>query len=249
MPTQPEIRILKNAADLFEAAAAEFAAQASAAVQANGTFTVALSGGSTPKTLYSLLATKPGIPWDKIYFFWGDERHVAPDQPESNYRMANEALLSKVPVRAEHIFRIHSEEKDAAAAALQYEQTLKDFFRLSPGKFPRFDLIFLGVGPDGHTASLFPGTSALTENQRLVVANWVPKFNTDRITFTFPVLNAAACVIFLLSGADKAATLQEVLENKSADLPSQKVCPVNGKLIWMVDEPAARTLSLPTQRP
>jgi 6-phosphogluconolactonase len=249
MPTQPEIRILKNAAELFEAAAAEFAAQASSAVRANGTFTVALSGGSTPKTLYSLLATKPGIPWDKIHFFWGDERHVAPDQPESNYRMANEALLSKVPVRAEHIFRIHSEEKDAAAAALQYEQTLKDFFRLSPGKFPRFDLIFLGVGPDGHTASLFPGTSALTENQRLVVANWVPKFNTDRITFTFPVLNAAACVIFLLSGADKAATLQEVLENKSADLPSQKVCPVNGKLIWMVDEPAARILSLPTQRP
>jgi 6-phosphogluconolactonase len=249
MPTQPEIRILKNAAELFEAAAAEFAAQASSAVRANGTFTVALSGGSTPKTLYSLLATKPGIPWDKIHFFWGDERHVAPDQPESNYRMANEALLSKVPVRAEHIFRIHSEEKDAAAAALQYEQTLKDFFRLSPGKFPRFDLIFLGVGPDGHTASLFPGTSALSEKNRLVVSNWVAKFNTDRITFTFPVLNAAACVIFLLSGADKAATLQEVLEDKSADLPSQKVCPVNGKLIWMVDEPAARILSLPTQRP
>ncbi len=173
MPTQPEIRILKNAADLFEAAAAEFAAQASAAVRANGKFTVALSGGSTPKTLYSLLATKPGIPWDKIHFFWGDERHVPPDHPESNYRMANEALLSKVPARAENIFRIHSEEKDAAAAALQYEQTLKDFFHLSPGKFPRFDLIFLGVGPDGHTASLFPGTSALTEKHRLVVANWV----------------------------------------------------------------------------
>lgn len=249
MPTQPELRILKNATDLFEAAAAEFATQASAAVRATGKFTVALSGGSTPKALYSLLATKPGIPWDRIYFFWGDERHVPPNHPESNYRMANQALLSKVPARAENIFRIHSEEKDASAAALQYEQTLKDFFHLSPGAFPRFDLIFLGVGPDGHTASLFPGTSALNENRRLVVANWVPKFNTDRITFTFPLLNAAACVIFLLSGADKAATLQEVLENKSANLPSQKVCPVNGKLIWMVDEPAARTLSLRTQRP
>ncbi len=165
MPTQPEIRILKTATDLFEAAAAEFAAQASAAVSANGKFTVALSGGSTPRTLYSLLATKPNLPWDKICIFWGDERHVAPDQPESNYRMANEALLSKVPVRPENVFRIHAEEKDAAAAALQYEQTLKDFFHLSAGEFPRFDLIFLGVGPDGHTASLFPGTSALSGNQ------------------------------------------------------------------------------------
>ena len=249
MPTQPEIRVLKTARDLFEAAAAEFAAQASAAVRAKGKFTVALSGGSTPRTLYSLLATKPGIPWDKICIFWGDERHVPPDQPESNYRMANEALLSKVPVRPENVFRIHAEEKDAAAVALQYEQTLKDFFHSSPGEFPRFDLIFLGVGPDGHTASLFPGTSALNETKRLVVSNWVPKFNTDRITFTFPVLNAAACVIFLLSGADKAATLHDVLENDSANLPSQKVCPAGGKLIWMVDEPAARTLSRPTQRP
>jgi 6-phosphogluconolactonase len=163
--------------------------------------------------------------------------------------MANEALLSKVPARAENIFRIHSEEKDAAAAALQYEQTLKDFFHLSPGKFPRFDLIFLGMGPDGHTASLFPGTSALTENQRLVVANWVPKFNTDRITFTFPVLNAAACVIFVTSGADKAPMLHEVLENSAADLPSQKVQPVNGKLIWLVDEPAASALSRPRKQP
>ncbi len=249
MPTQPEIRVLKTATDLFEAAAAEFVAQASAAVSANGRFIVALSGGSTPRTLYSLLAAKPGIPWDKICIFWGDERHVAPDQPESNYRMANEALLSKVSVRPENIFRIHAEEKDAAAAALQYEQTLKDFFHLSPGELPRFDLIFLGIGPDGHTASLFPGTSALNEKSRLVVSNWVPKFNTDRITFTFPVLNAAACVIFLLSGADKAATLQEVLEDKSADLPSQKVRPRDGELIWMVDEPAARTLSRQAQRP
>lgn len=243
MPTLPEIRILRSAADLFEAAAAEFAAQVSAAVRANGKFTVALSGGSTPKTLYSLLATKPGIPWDKICFFWGDERHVPPDHPESNYRMANEALLSKVPARAENIFRIRGEEKDAAVAARQYEQTLKDFFHLSPGKFPRFDLIFLGVGPDGHTASLFPGTLALAESQRLVVANWVPKFNTDRITFTFPVLNAAACVVFVTSGADKAPILHEVLDNPGAGLPSQKVQPAQGKLIWLVDEAAASGLS------
>jgi 6-phosphogluconolactonase len=249
MPTQPEIRVLKTASDLFEAAATEFTAQASAAVRANGKFTVALSGGSTPKTLYSLLARKPNIPWDKICIFWGDERHVPPDNSESNYRMANEALLSKVPLRAENIFRIHGEEKDAATAALQYEQSVKDFFHLSAGEFPRFDLIFLGVGPDGHTASLFPGSEGLNETKRLVISNWVAKFNTDRITFTFPILNAAACVIFLLSGADKAATLHEVLEHDSADLPSQKVGPVNGSLIWMVDEPAASTLSRPTQRP
>lgn len=243
MPAQPEIRVLKTAAELFDAAAAEFAAQASQAVRANGRFTVALSGGSTPKTLYSLLATKPDIPWDKLCFFWGDERHVPPDHPDSNYRMADEALLSKVPVRPENVFRIHAEEKDAATAALKYEQSLQDFFHLSPGEFPRFDLILLGVGPDGHAASLFPDTAALNEKQRLVVANWVPKFNTHRITFTFPVLNAAACLMFLASGADKAPILHQVLENSAADLPSQRMRPTNGKLIWLVDEPAASNLS------
>jgi 6-phosphogluconolactonase len=161
----------------------------------------------------TLCGHKTGHPMGQDLHFLGDERHVASDHPESNYRMANEALLSKLPVRPENIFRIHAEEKDAFTAAQQDEQTLKDFFHLSPDEFPRFDLIFLGVGPDGHTASLFPGTSALNEKHRLVVSNWVAKFNPDRITFTFPVLNAAACVIFLLSGADKAATLQEVLEN------------------------------------
>ena len=145
MPTPPEIRVLKSATDLFEAAAAEFAAQASAAVRAHGRFSVALSGGSTPKTLYSLLATKPGIPWDKIYFFWGDERHVPPDHPDSNYRMANEALLSKIKEPQQNVFRVHAEEKNAAAAALQYEQAIKDFFHLSPGQLPRFDLILLGI--------------------------------------------------------------------------------------------------------
>jgi 6-phosphogluconolactonase len=245
MPAQPEIRILKTAAELFEAAATEFAARASQAVQARGRFTVALSGGSTPKALYSLLASKPDIPWDKIYFFWGDERHVPPDHPDSNYRMTSEALLSKVPVRQENIFRIHAEEKDAPAAALQYEQALQDFFHLSPGQFPRFDLVLLGIGTDGHTASLFPGTAALNETQRLVVANWVPKLSAHRLTFTFPVLNAAACVIFLASGPDKAAILHQVLENSSADLPSQRVHPSNGELLWLIDGPAATALSRP----
>jgi 6-phosphogluconolactonase len=243
MPAQPEIRILKTAAELFETAAAIFTAQAAEAVRARGRFAVALSGGSTPKSLYSLLATKLGIPWDKVYFFWGDERHVPPDNPDSNYRMVNEALLSKIQVPPENVLRIQAEEQDAAAAALQYEQTIKDFFHLSPGQFPRFDLIYLGTGPDGHTASLFPGTAALNETQRLVVANWVPKFNTDRLTFTYPVLNAAVCVTFLASGPDKAPILHEILENSAAGLPSQKVRPSNGKLIWLVDDAAASKLS------
>jgi 6-phosphogluconolactonase len=243
MPAQPEIRILKTAAELFETAAAIFTARAAKAVRAHGRFTVALSGGSTPKALYSLLATKPGIPWDRICFFWGDERHVPPDDPDSNYRMVNKALLSKIQVPTENIFRIHAEEQDAGAAALQYEQVIKDFFHLSPGQFPRFDLIYLGTGPDGHTASLFPGTAALNETQRLVVANWVPKFNTDRLTFTYPVLNAAACVTFLASGPDKAPILHEILENSAAGLPSQNVRPANGKLIWLVDDAAASKLS------
>jgi 6-phosphogluconolactonase len=246
MPSQ-QIRILKNPQELFEAAGDEFAAQASGAVRARGRFTVALSGGSTPKSLYSLLATKPHIPWDKICFFWGDERHVPPDHPDSNYRMAREALLSKVPVPQENIFRIHSEEKDAARAAQQYEQTISDFFHLSPGLFPRFDLILLGLGPDGHTASLFPESAALAERDRLVVANWVDKFKAYRITLTFPVLNAAACVIFLASGADKAEILREVLENSSAHLPAQNVRPTDGKLFWLVDSAAAAALSVRTR--
>ncbi|MGZ4878330.1 MAG: 6-phosphogluconolactonase [Candidatus Angelobacter sp.] len=243
MPSPPEIRILKSSQELFEAAAAEFAAQASEAIRVRGKFTVALSGGSTPKRLYSLLATRPSISWDKICFFWGDERHVPPDHTDSNYRMANEALLSKVPVRPENIFRIRGEETDADAAALQYEVTLQQFFQLPPGEFPRFDLILLGLGPDGHCASLFPDTSALSERRRLVVANWVEKLKTHRITFTFPVLNQAACVIFLASGPDKAPILHQVLENTSANLPSQHVRPIDGKLLWLVDSAAASDLS------
>jgi 6-phosphogluconolactonase len=243
MPSSPELRIFPTPADLFRGAAEEFVAQATASVAERGRFTVALSGGSTPRSLYQLLAsgTFPKLPWDKTYFFFGDERHVPPDHPDSNYRMANEAMLSKAP--AQNVFRIPAEMKDAAAAASAYEQTMRTFFRLAPDEFPRFDLILLGLGPDGHTASLFPGSSALNEKKRLVVANWVEKFNTYRLTFTYPVLNHAACVMFLASGADKAGILRQVLENPQANLPSQKVCPTNGRLVWMVDSAAAAELS------
>jgi 6-phosphogluconolactonase len=239
-----EIRILNTPADLFRTAATEFAALASKAVQSSGRFSVALSGGSTPKSLYTLLASGsiPNIAWDKIFFFFGDERFVPPDHAESNYRMASETgLFSKVP--NQHVFRVHSEEKDADTAAVDYEQSLRKFFGVQPGEFPRFDLLLLGLGPDGHTASLFPGTTALQENRRLVVANWVDKFESYRITFTLPVLNAAACAMFLASGRDKANIVHEALENQNADLPSQKVRPANGRLLWLLDEAAASGLA------
>jgi len=247
MPTSPELLIVADPPSLFRAAAEEFVSQASAAVKANGRFTVALSAGSTPKSLFTLLASKDRdrLPWTRMFFFWGDERHVPPHHPDSNYRMAYEALLSKVPVPEENIFRVPAENPDANRAAADYEQTLRQFFKLSAGAFPRFDLILLGMGPDGHTASLFPGTTALGEKSRLVVANWVEKFKTHRITLTLPVLNQAGVVNFLVSGQDKSKTLKEVLEgDEPAELfPSKLIHPTNGRLIWMVDRAAASALS------
>ncbi len=249
MTIAADLRIVDDLRGLSQAAAEEFVTQATGTVRANGRFTVALSGGSTPKSLFSLLAStfRDQLPWDKMFFFWGDERHVPPDHPESNYRMAYEALLSKVPVPAENVFRVPAENPDASQAAADYEQTLRKFFELSPGTFPRLDLILLGMGPDGHTASLFPGTSGLREKSRLVVANWVEKFKAYRITFTLPVLNNAAVVTFLVGGADKAETVREVLEgSQPAELfPSKLIHPTNGRLMWMLDQAAAVALSKP----
>jgi 6-phosphogluconolactonase len=245
MRKAPDLRIVPDPPALFHAAADEFVRQATAAVRSKDRFTVALAGGSTPKALYSLLATNTALPWDKMYLFFGDERHVPPDHPESNYRMARETLLSKVPIPASNVFRVSAENPDAGQAAQSYEQTLRQFFQTPPGSLPRFDLILLGMGPDGHTASLFPGTKALQERSRLVVANWVEKFKTDRITLTLPVLNNAAVVMFLVSGQDKAKTLKEVLGGSQLPdlLPSKLICPTDGKLIWFVDQAAASALS------
>jgi 6-phosphogluconolactonase len=180
-----------------------------------------------------------------MFFFWGDERHVPPTDPDSNYRMADETMLSKIPVPAANVFRIKAENPDAEAAALAYEQTLQKFFALEAGQFPRFDLILLGMGPDGHTASLFPGTGALHEKSRLVVANWVEKLKASRFTLTLPVLNSAACVVFLVSGTDKASALHAVLEGDAPgeQYPAKLVRPTNGKLIWLIDRAAASQLT------
>jgi 6-phosphogluconolactonase len=242
-----ELCRLTTPQDLFQAAAEEVLRAATQAIAERGRFTIALSGGSTPRSLYTLIAANASanLPWDRMFFFWGDERHVPPDDADSNYRMANEALLSKVPIPPANIFRIPAENPDAFAAAEAYEQTVRKFFALAPGEFPRFDVILLGIGPDGHTASLFPETEALQEKSRIVVANWVEKLNTSRITFTLPVLNAARCVAFLVSGIDKAAVLHEVLEGHgpAEKYPSKLVQPSEGKLIWFVDRAAASELS------
>ena len=245
MTVASEIRILNDAAELFKAAADEFAMLAAEAVHRKGSFCVALSGGSTPKGLYTLLASKDGptVPWSQVSFFFGDERLVPPEHPDSNFRMVNETLLSKLPVPPENIFRVRTEEASAEVAAALYESVVKDHLPLGPEGIPRFDLILLGLGPDGHTASLFPGTAALEERKLLVVANWVEKLKAYRVTFTYPVINQAACVMFLVPGKEKAEIVREVFENPKAELPAQRVRPARGRLLWLIDQAAASLLS------
>jgi 6-phosphogluconolactonase len=247
LSSSAEIRILTTPQELFASAAEEVVHLANQAVTERGRFTIALAGGSTPKSLYNLLATnaRATLPWDRTYFFWSDERHVPPTDPDSNYRMADEAMLSKVPVPPGNVFRVPAENPDAEASAKEYESTLRKFFQLEPGQFPKFDLILLGMGPDGHTASLFPGTAGLQEQSRLVIANWVEKLKTHRLTFTLPVLNAARSVAFLVSGTDKAPMVLAVLEERvpGEQYPAKLVQPTEGKLIWFLDRAAASALA------
>lgn len=251
MPVKPEVRILEDPDHLYRGAAAEFVRRAAESVEARGIFTVALSGGSTPGGLYALLAgegpdaVRTRIPWQRIRFFWGDERHVPPDHPESNYRLAHDTLLSRVPVPASHIHRIPAEGSDPHEAAEAYAKTLREHVRPGEEGLPRLDLVLLGMGPDGHTASLFPGSGAVHERERLVAAPWIEKLRAYRITLTPPVLNNAACVLFLVAGADKAETLQAVLsEGDQPDrFPAQIIRPTNGELLWLVDRAAGRRLA------
>ena len=244
----PEIQIVENAEAVSRIAAEMMVSLAQQKLKSKESCTVALSGGSTPKNMFTILANDAALrdqmPWDRVHFFWGDERHVPPDHADSNYRMTNEAMLSKVPVPSENIHRIRAENPDAGKAAEDYEQELRKFFKLEAEKMPAFDCVFLGMGPDGHTASLFPGTKAVHERERLVVSNWVDKFDSFRITLTAPVLNNAGMVIFLVSGEEKAEPLQAILEGqKQTDrFPSQLIEPTHGKLLWLVDRAAARKL-------
>jgi 6-phosphogluconolactonase len=237
------IEIAESADALSHAVAEQFARVTTAAVRARGHCSVALAGGSTPKNVYRLLSGEPfrsRVVWDQIQFFWGDERHVPVDHQDSNYRMAAETMLSKVPVRARNIHRIHGEIRDADLAAREYEDVLRASFK-ERDSAPRFDLILLGLGRDGHTASLFPGTPALAERQRWCVANWVDTLSAYRLTLTLPVLNAARVVLFTVSGSEKAPIVREVLRG-TRDVPARLVQPFDGDLRWMLDRAAAGEL-------
>jgi 6-phosphogluconolactonase len=249
-PAKREVKTFPDAMPLIRRAAEEFVHAAVDSVAKSGLFTVALSGGSTPKALHSLLVEDAGfrsrIPWDKMHIFFGDERHVPPDHKDSNYLMALETLISRSPLKPDQITRIKGEYDDTEKAALEYEQALRAYFKLQDGELPRFDLVLLGMGDEGHTASLFPGTKALhPSTSRFVVRNWVGKLFTERITLTAPAINHANQVIFLVTRADKALALKAVLEGpyEPEQLPSQLIQPASGKLLWLVDQAAGNMLS------
>lgn len=221
-------------------AARWFVSLARAAVAGRGRFGVALAGGSTPRRVYEIIAAdaRDEVEWGKVHVWFGDERCVPPDHAESNYRMASEALLSRVPLPAVNIHRMTG-EGDAAANARLYEGELRSFFDGEP--WPALDLVLLGLGEDGHTASLFPHSPALAEREVWAAANWIEKLNAYRLTLTAPVINYAARVAFVVTGGAKADALAEVVEGPSDPrrLPAQLIRPRNGSLDWFVDEAAA----------
>lgn len=211
-----------------------------AAIQMRGRFTMALAGGSTPKPLYESLAAG-NLPWDKIHVFWGDERYVPPDHPDSNERMARLAWLDRVDIPATNIHPIPTGEGNPAVSALKYEQHVQQFFQAAPGVFPALDVILLGMGDDGHTASLFPHTDALKVRDRLITVG--NKDGQPRITFTYPFINAARCVMFLVAGANKRMALGQVFaeSSDSEQYPSRLIQP-HGELWWLLDAAAGSEL-------
>jgi 6-phosphogluconolactonase len=244
-----EIRILADGGAIAKRAALEFVQAGASAVREKKVFNVALAGGSTPKALYGLLVNDPAlcsqVPWDKMHLFFGDERHVPPDHPDSNFRMANEAMISKSPLKPAQVTRIKGEYPDTEQAALEYEKALREYFKLKDGDYPRFDLLLAGMGNEGHTLSLFPGTKALHADGRIVVRNWIGKLYTERITLTAPAGSNSAEIIFMVTGADKAPALKAVLEGpfEPDQLPAQALQPKNGKLLWLVDAAAGSMLT------
>ncbi|MET0625574.1 MAG: 6-phosphogluconolactonase [Pyrinomonadaceae bacterium] len=242
---EPELKVFDDPERVARAAAARFAELAREAVTERGLFTVALAGGSTPRRVYELLAGEEfgeQIDWGGVHVFFGDERAVPADHAESNYRMAFESLLSRVPVPEKNVHRIEG-LGDAAANASEYESELRGLFG-DDAEWPRLDLVMLGMGDDGHTASLFPDTAALAETRAWVAANWVEKLGAWRVTLTASSVNAARHVLFLVVGGGKAERLREVLkgERDPARLPSQSIRPRDGTLEWFVDRAAAARL-------
>jgi 6-phosphogluconolactonase len=243
--SKPEIRILENLEELSWAAATTFEQLSRIKSIDKKPLTMAVSGGSTPKELFELLAN-PGfqgrIRWSNLQLFQVDERCVPPDDAQSNYRMIRQALLDAVPLPKENFHRMAAERSDIDQEALEYTEEIARVLKPAAGELPQFDLIFLGMGPDGHTASLFPGSAGLEEQSRWVIPNFAPSLKSNRMTLTFPVLNAAAHVIFLVAGEDKAQTLKQVLEGPAGVFPSQRINPTKGKLSWYLDRSAAHLL-------
>lgn len=242
------IKVFSTSEELNLFAASAFIQLGNQAIKQRGKFAVALAGGSTPKSLYRLLTMENfcrQIDWTKVFFFFGDERNVSPDAEESNFRMASENLLQPLQISENQIFRWRTELEDAEKIAEDYAARIKRFFALRENEFPRFDLILLGMGDDGHTASLFPLTDALQEAEKIAVSNPVKKLRANRLTLTFPVINNAANVMFLIGGESKAEALKQVLEGEynPDNFPSQKVKPQQGNLLWLTDESAANSLA------
>lgn len=239
---QAQVRVYNAPGALCSVAAEDFFQLVITTLAKASACNVSLSGGSTPKSLYALIAQRAaeddalrGIDWKRVHFFFGDERCVPPTHADSNYRMVRETLLSRGTFPESNIHRIKTELAPAIAAE-QYEQELRSYF----GGIPAFDLSWLGMGPDGHTASLFPGTTAMGEKQKFAVANFVQKLDATRVTLTFPVFNAARKVQFLVTGADKAPMLKKVLI-QGEDFPSGAIRPA-GRLEWLLDVAAAAEL-------
>ena len=245
-----EVRIVTDEAELARVAAAEFLDRLELAGREGRPFRVALAGGRTPRGVYEELAAEhardvPPIDWERTQVFFGDERAVPPEHPDSNFGMAHRALLSRVPLPPENIHRVPTEMDDPDAAVQAYENEIRAVFAPGSGEWPRFDLVLLGLGPDGHVASLFPGSPALLEHTRLVTTTWVEALQARRFTFTLPVINSAACVLFLVTGTGKAPVLRAVLQGeKGAErYPAQLVRPEHGTVVWLVDRAAAGRLS------
>ncbi len=246
------LQVFDDAQAVAFAAANALVTRALDAIAARGRFSVALSGGATPLRFYASLAARirsgaPGataVAWDQVHVFWGDERAVPPEHSDSNYGAARGALLAQLRVPDANVHRIEG-ELDPGEAAATYEEVLRRQFGIRQGAWPVFDLIFLGLGPDLHTASLFPGSAALDERERLAVATWVRSQDAHRITITPPVINHARAVMFLVTGGDKAPALRIALETEPDPMrrPAQVVLPVDGELIWLVDRAAAAELS------
>lgn len=234
------VEVLPDLASLIHRGLELSLAEIKSAIAERGQCTLALAGGGTPKPLYEALATQD-LPWEKIQIFWGDERYVPPDDSDSNQRMARQAWLDQVPIPVANLHPIPTDEADPAVAAQKYEQHLQAFFGIAPGEFPALDLIFLGIGNDGHTASLFPHTEALQVCDRLITVG--NKDGQPRITFTVPLINQARCVMFLVAGETKQPALEQIFapEAEASDYPARFIQPT-GKLLWLLDQPAGNRL-------